>query len=373
MGRRAISRTLSGGLLVLLFLGLLGVVWWGVVGQAHAASPDPTPEASPSREQPPSRERQGDPDSPLISFIDSPTAQCYQPEQHKDTCYIEWSYLYVTATPGQYIISMTVNIDARLRAYYSGFFQTAMYVPGDMASPGFRVTCGTPGSGGNPKLGRAYSYTIRARETGGLGAANYGTTYCPADVVPPASLDLSGPATGLKGMPYTFTASVSPVTTTLPLTYTWQVTDQAPLVVTGGLTDTQSFTWSTHGLKQIVVTAENAAGSATLTYEFSSADEVVPPVSLDLSGPATGLTGVPYDFTAVVSPVSTTLPLTYTWQVTDQPSLLVAGGASESQSFTWSTHGLKQIIVTAQNAAGSATVTHAFNLPFMTYLPFVIH
>jgi len=89
----------------------------------------------------------------------------------------------VTAAPGAYVVSMTVTIDNQLRAYHSGFFQTSMYVPADMWAPGFRVTCGTPGSGGQAELGRAYSYVIRARETSGQPAANYGTVTCPADVV----------------------------------------------------------------------------------------------------------------------------------------------------------------------------------------------
>jgi hypothetical protein len=270
MSKSVVFRTLSSMLLVLSFLGFLGVVWWGVVGKASAALPQAvqlTPTPLPDQ-PPPAPEWRFDAESPDISFIDSPTATCDKPEQHKDACYIDWGYLYVTASSSQYIISMTVSIDNRLRAYHSGFFQTYMYVPADMVSPGFRVTCGPPGSGGNPKLGSAHSYTLRARETGGLGAANYGTVYCPADVVPPASLDLSGPPGGISGVGYEFTAAVAPPTTTLPLTYTWQVDDQPTTVITGGLSVTQTYTWTSSGSKQLVVTAENTAGSATITRTF---------------------------------------------------------------------------------------------------------
>jgi hypothetical protein len=78
---------------------------------------------------------------------------------------------------------MTVMIDDQIRDYHAGFFQTSMYIPGDMLGDGFRVTCGAPGSGGYANLGMAHSYTLRAKETGGLKAANYGSVYCPADVV----------------------------------------------------------------------------------------------------------------------------------------------------------------------------------------------
>jgi hypothetical protein len=94
----------------------------------------------------------------------------------RNTCYIEWSYLYVTASTSQYIISMTVSIDNRLVAYHSGFFQTYMYIPSDMMGRGFNVACGPRSANG---LGKSYAYTLRARETGGLGAANYGSVTCP--------------------------------------------------------------------------------------------------------------------------------------------------------------------------------------------------
>lgn len=115
-------------------------------------------------------------DQPTISFIDSPSATCYQPVSNRNDCYISWSYLYVTAATSQYIISMTVSIDNQLRAYHSGFFQTSMYVPSDLYGRGFKVACGPRNRNG---LGNSYAYTLRARETGGLSAANYGNVQCP--------------------------------------------------------------------------------------------------------------------------------------------------------------------------------------------------
>jgi hypothetical protein len=88
--------------------------------------------------------------------------------------------MYVAASTSNYVISMTVEINGRLRAYFGGFFQTSFYVPSDLQTLGFKVPCGPPGSNPNPGLGKTYSYTIRARETGGLTAANYGSVTCPA-------------------------------------------------------------------------------------------------------------------------------------------------------------------------------------------------
>jgi hypothetical protein len=117
---------------------------------------------------------------PEISFIDSPTASCYQPDPSQDACYINWYYMQVDANPN-YIISMTAQINATgIVGSYHGFFQTGMYVPFSMNGQGFRVACGPLGSGGNPQLGNAYPWTIRARDSAGLKSANYGTVYCPA-------------------------------------------------------------------------------------------------------------------------------------------------------------------------------------------------
>ncbi len=125
------------------------------------------------------REVQVDGESPTISFIDSPGATCYR--SSVETCYLQWSYLSVSASTSQYIISMTVSIDGRIRAYHAGFFQTSMYIPSDLLTPGFKVACGWRGASGAPGLGYSYDYVIRAAETGGLKAANYGTVTCPAD------------------------------------------------------------------------------------------------------------------------------------------------------------------------------------------------
>src|SRR3972149_549387 len=131
----------------------------------------------------PRREVSGNVESPAISFIDSPSPMCYRPVAGTGACYIQWNYLYVTADSGSYVISMTVTIDNRLRAYHSGFFQSSMFIPGDMTAPGYRVTCGAPGSGGTAELGKTYTYALRARETTGLTAANFGSVTCPADLV----------------------------------------------------------------------------------------------------------------------------------------------------------------------------------------------
>ena len=120
------------------------------------------------------------PAQPDISFIDSPTAACTQPDPAKNECFINWYYLSVDANPN-YMITMTVELnDFGFVARYNGFFQSSMYAPYNMNPQGYKVACGALGASGDPKWGRAYGYTIRARDSSNLGSANYGTVTCPA-------------------------------------------------------------------------------------------------------------------------------------------------------------------------------------------------
>jgi hypothetical protein len=120
------------------------------------------------------------PQQPNIGFIDSPSATCYQPDPSQDACYINWYYLAVDSNPN-YMITMTLSLNEfGPVAHIQGFFQTSMYTPYNMYDRGFKVACGAPGASGHPVLGKAYAYTVRARDSAGLTSANYGTTYCPA-------------------------------------------------------------------------------------------------------------------------------------------------------------------------------------------------
>ncbi len=121
-----------------------------------------------------------EPQQPTIGFIDSPSATCYIPDPGQDSCYINWYYLSVDASPN-YMITMTATINnIGPVAHVQGFFQTSMYIPYNMLGQGIKVPCGSLGAGGDPQLGNAYAYTIRARDSAGLSSANYGTVYCPA-------------------------------------------------------------------------------------------------------------------------------------------------------------------------------------------------
>lgn len=370
-------------LLALACLAGLTLAWGAVRAAGYARSaapptPDPTPQAlfddsgvTPA-DAAPGSQRQRDPlnpDAPAISFIDSPDATCYLPRPGTDACYITWRYLNVSAAASQYIISMTVNINNHNRAYFSGFFQTQMYIPGEMLGKGFRVACGVPGSGNMPGYGRQYPYTIRARETSGLGSANYGMVTCPGDRVPLRSLQLSGPTDGVVGAEYIFTASVDPITATQPITYVWEVSDQPVITQTDGLSNTQAFTWVGDGAKTVKVSAHNPANTLTLTQTITIIP-LTPLTSLTLNGPLVGKPHQNYTFSAVSAPLSATLPITYAWSVTDFPPLIQTDGLSDSQAFTWNTTGAKSVQVAASNPVSSLARTLTILIePYRIYFP----
>ena len=87
-------------------------------------------------------------------------------------------------------------------------------------------------------------------------------------VIPVAVL-ISGPQEGFIDQEYAFTAMVEPVSTTLPITYTWEASNQQPITHTSGTTDTVGFTWDEIGTQTITVTASNGFGSVMNTHSIT--------------------------------------------------------------------------------------------------------
>jgi hypothetical protein len=82
----------------------------------------------------------------------------------------------------------------------------------------------------------------------------------------PGSVALSGPTIGVVNISSTFTATVSPITATTPITYVWQATGLTTQTHTGrGTSDIASFTWPSGatGQKTITVSASNAVGAVS--------------------------------------------------------------------------------------------------------------
>jgi glycosidase len=194
----------------------------------------------------------------------------------------------------------------------------------------------------------------------------------PPTPVAPGAIEISGPLTGSIGLTQPFSASIAPVSVTLPITVVWQASDQAPVIhLINTRSDAASFTWFTSGVKTITVTATNAIGAVTDTHTITLTalpPAPVAPGAIELSGPLSSTTNTQVAFTASVDPISVTLPLTYTWQATDQTPVTHTGlnTRNDGVNFVWLSSGVKTITVTATNTGGIVTDTHIITIAALT-------
>ncbi len=261
---------------------------------------------------------------------------------------------------------------------------------------------------------------------------------------PPQGLAIEGPTQGRAGETYAFTATVSPASTTLPLTYTWTVDGHAPVLDPGkGLSDVAGFSWGSPGPHAVTVTATNGwgqvaathlitlcqppvadlaaeptSGPAPLLVRFSNATTgeytstlwtfgdgttstgaepsniylhpgvytvtlqvsgpcgtdtkvkaayitawLQPPAGVTVDGPEAGSMGAPQTFTATVSPLTATVPITFTWNRDGGPQEVHAEvwATADSISYTWDSPGPRTITVTADNGT-LVTGTHLIDV-----------
>ncbi|NMC01483.1 MAG: DNRLRE domain-containing protein [Chloroflexi bacterium] len=138
-----------------------------------------------------------------------------------------------------------------------------------------------------PASGSPGSALMYTRE--GSGPAHLIITYGPPPCYPATDVTINGATAGLIGTAYDFTAEVLPVTATLPITYVWEATGQAPY---SGSQASQTYTWTTPGTKGITVTVENCESSLVDTHQVVITEP--PPLcpqpltGLTLTGPAGG-------------------------------------------------------------------------------------
>ncbi len=188
-----------------------------------------------------------------------------------------------------------------------------------------------------------------------LGSGPVPTTWSFTTPIAPTGVSITGPAVGIVGAGYVFNAAVSPSTTTLPVTYVWQATSEDTVTHTNmaSLNDSIIFNWDTPGLKTVTVTATNAVGSTSNTHSITI---YIPPSSVTITGPTTGVINNAYTFNATVSPANTDQPITYVWQATGMAGqeTHTGGDLDDSFTFTWTEPGLKQVTVTASNGSGVA-------------------
>ena len=96
----------------------------------------------------------------------------------------------------------------------------------------------------------------------------------PAAAINEASL--SGPVIGVTGSLYVFTATVLPLTATLPITFEWQATGHAPIThVVMEYSDSLTLSWSSARAKEISVEVTNAAGTVMAMRSMLAVDGAI--------------------------------------------------------------------------------------------------
>jgi hypothetical protein len=150
--------------------------------------------------------------------------------------------------------------------------------------------------------------------------SSFGSFSPPADVAETVKLTdvtISGDETGVVDTEYEFTANVSPISTTPPITYTWEAMDQNDVVTsTTAVSHTVTFSWTTTGARVITVTADNVYGQdvATHTIDIGEVAPCVPVTDVVLSRTPTGNvdTVTEVEFSADIAPDNAGKPYTYT-------------------------------------------------------------
>jgi uncharacterized repeat protein (TIGR01451 family) len=225
--------------------------------------------------------------------------------------------------------------------------------------------------------------TVTATNTRNRAVATHAVTI--GAPVAPEKVTIRGPALGAPGLYYSFAASISPPTTTLPVTFTWRASGQEEATTrTGGLSDTMRFRWGTTGTQAITVTATNVAGTP-----ISATQQVVveaPRLAVRKSGPATARGGDRITYTIRLT---NTGHLTLTATVTDfRPAAVRPSGdltwppVTLGPADSWSDTLVVTIelgyvgvltnrvgVTTREGAAGEAGVVTCVGL--CIYLPFV--
>jgi Mg-chelatase subunit ChlD len=123
----------------------------------------------------------------------------------------------------------------------------------------------------------------------------------------------------------------------------------------------------TNGLASVFVRYRDAAGNVSDIYPATIRVDPTAVTSIDsvqIDGPTTGVVGTDYDFTATVSPISVTMPLSYSWQIPEQAPVVHSNVSqiTDTITATWSTPGSYTLMVTATNEAGSRVGTHTIDI-----------
>ncbi len=119
---------------------------------------------------------------------------------------------------------------------------------------------------------------------------------------------LTGPDSGMANTPYTFTATISPTTASVPITYTFEASDglgpTSGQFATTNPINWRNVVWTMSGEKTVTVTAQNADGTYmdTLSVDIASGTVFVPLVVRNYTQPFSASEGTMWNLNAMRVP-----------------------------------------------------------------------
>ena len=185
-------------------------------------------------------------------------------------------------------------------------------------------------------------YTVTLTVTGTCGTASLTRSeLIHVWIQPPESLTLEGPTTARVGTLASFTATVSPATTSTPITYTWQRDEEPPEVRAPSFSRTSllELSWDLPGLHAVTVTAQNAAGVVTATQQVTVCDRLDPDF---VAEPASGAAPLEVTFTNLTAGATALL-----WDFGDGATSTVTNPVH-----TYAQPGSYTVTLTVANACG---------------------
>lgn len=187
--------------------------------------------------------------------------------------------------------------------------------------------------------------------------------------IPPLAIALTAPLNGFTDSTITFSATVSPSLAATPITYTWTATDTPTKIRLGNLSDSAKFLWSEAGIYTVSVQAANNYGMVSTSRQITIQETaiVVPVAALSVEGTSGGLVDEVLHFTATVSPLAASLPITYLWQPQGLTTTEQVTGSSSAITLSWSHTGTFPITVSAVNQG--AVITGYFTVEVKMLAP----
>jgi len=171
--------------------------------------------------------------------------------------------------------------------------------------------------------------------------------YLPCAPVQGASI--AGPSRVPAGIPTAFHGLYVPITASLPITYTWD---------SGAIGPTTVYSWTLLGPKTLAVTLTGLCGEVTATAAITVFCQPVEEVSV--SGPRALAAGDPGLFTASYLPITTSPPITLTWD---------NGATGPTAAYSWTLPGVYNPTVIVTSRCGTAQAGQMVVVGYQVYLP----